>query len=196
MYDVNYDGEIVSERQRVNELCFEYNLLKPSQINERQDLMKKILKKTKENFTIMSPFYYDLGNIEIGENFYANYNCIILDEAKVTFGDNVFIAPNCCFSTADHPLDIEQRNQVLEYAYPIHVGDNVWIGANVIVSPGVTISSGSIIGAGAVVNKDIPEGVIAVGNPCHVFRKSQKKTEINIKNKFFTNKNMYVILSS
>ena len=181
MYNVNYDGEIVSERQRVNELCFEYNLLKPSQINERQDLMKKILKKTKENFTIMSPFYYDLGNIEIGENFYANYNCIILDEAKVTFGDNVFIAPNCCFSTADHPLDIEQRNQVLEYAYPIHVGDNVWIGANVIVLPGVTISSGSIIGAGAVVNKDIPEGVIAVGNPCHVFRKSQKKTEINIK---------------
>lgn len=145
MYNVNYDGEIVSERQRVNELCFEYNLLKPSQINERQDLMKKILKKTKENFTIMSPFYYDLGNIEIGENFYANYNCIILDEAKVTFGDNV------------------------------------WIGANVIVLPGVTIGSGSIIGAGAVVNKDIPEGVIAVGNPCHVFRKSQKKTEINIK---------------
>lgn len=142
MYDVNYDGEIVSERQRVNELCFEYNLLKPSQINERQDLMKKILKKTKENFTIMSPFYCNLGNIEIGENFYANYNCIILDEAKVTFGDNV------------------------------------WIGANVIVLPGVTIGSGSIIGAGAVVNKDIPEGVIAVGNPCHVFRKSQKKTEI------------------
>lgn len=142
MYNVNYDGEIVSERQRVNELCFEYNLLKPSQINERQDLMKKILKKTKENFTIMSPFYCNLGNIEIGENFYANYNCIILDEAKVTFGDNV------------------------------------WIGANVIVLPGVTIGSGSIIGAGAVVNKDIPEGVIAVGNPCHVFRKSQKKTEI------------------
>ena len=129
----------------MNELCFEYNLLKPSQINERQDLMKKILKKTKENFTIMSPFCCDLGNIEIGEIFYANYNCIILDEAKVTFGDNV------------------------------------WIGANVIVLPGVTISSGSIIGAGAVVNKDIPEGVIAVGNPCHVFRKSQKKTEINIK---------------
>ena len=144
----------------------------------------------------MSPFYCNLGNIEIGENFYANYNCIILDEAKVTFGDNIFIAPNYCFSTAGHPLDIEQRNQDLEYAYPIHVGDNVWIGANVIVLPGVTIGSGSVIGAGAVVNKDIREGVIAVGNPCRVFRKSQKKTEINIKNKFFTNKNMYVILSS
>ena len=132
--------------------------------------MKKILKKTKEHFTIMSPFYCDLGNIEIGENFYANYNCVILDGAKVTFGDNVFIAPNCCFSTAGHPLDIEQRNQGLEYAYPIHVGDNVWIGANVTVLAGVTIGSGSVIGAGAVVNRDIPENVIAVGNPCRVLR--------------------------
>lgn len=170
LYDANYDEEITKERQRVNELCFEYNLLRPSQVSERQDLMKKILKKTKENFTIMSPFYCDLGNIEVGENFYANYNCIILDGAKVTFGDNVFIAPNCCFSTAGHPLDVEQRNQGLEYAYPIHVGDNVWIGANVIVLPGVTIGSGSVIGAGAVVNKDIPENVIAVGNPCRVLR--------------------------
>lgn len=175
LYDANYDEEIVRERQRVNELCFEYNLLKPSQISERQGLMKKILKKTKENFTIMSPFYCDLGNIEIGENFYANYNCIILDGAKVTFGDNVFIAPNCCFSTAGHPLDIEQRNQGLEYAYPIHVGDNVWIGANVTVLPGVTIGSGSVIGAGAVVNRDIPEGVIAVGNPCRVLREITKE---------------------
>lgn len=175
LYDANYDEEIVRERQRVNELCFEYNLLKPSQISERQGLMKKILKKTKENFTIMSPFYCDLGNIEIGENFYANYNCIILDGAKVTFGDNVFIAPNCCFSTAGHPLDIEQRNQGLEYAYPIHVGDNVWIGANVTVLPGVTIGSGSVIGAGAVVNRNIPEGVIAVGNPCRVLREITKE---------------------
>lgn len=170
LYDANYDEEIVRERQRVNELCYEYNLLRPSQINERQDLMKKILKKTKEHFTIMSPFYCDLGNIEIGENFYANYNCVILDGAKVTFGDNVFIAPNCCFSTAGHPLDIAQRNQGLEYAYPIHVGDNVWIGANVTVLAGVTIGSGSVIGAGAVVNRDIPENVIAVGNPCRVLR--------------------------
>lgn len=170
LYDANYDEEIVRERQRVNELCYEYNLLRPSQINERQDLMKKILKKTKEHFTIMSPFYCDLGNIEIGENFYANYNCVILDGAKVTFGDNVFIAPNCCFSTAGHPLDIAQRNQGLEYAYPIHVGDNVWIGANVTVLAGVTIGSGSVIGAGVVVNRDIPENVIAVGNPCRVLR--------------------------
>lgn len=154
----------------MNELCYEYNLLRPSQINERQDLMKKILKKTKEHFTIMSPFYCDLGNIEIGKNFYANYNCIILDGAKVTFADNVFIAPNCCFSTAGHPLDIKQRNQGLEYAYPTHVGDNVWIGANVTVLAGVTIGSGSVIGAGAVVNRDIPENVIAVGNPCRVLR--------------------------
>ena len=88
----------------------------------------------------------------------------------MVFGDNVFIAPNCVFSTAGHPLDVEQRNQGLEYAYPITVGDNVWIGASVTVLPGVKIGSNSVIGAGGVVNRDIPEGVVAVGNPCRVLR--------------------------
>lgn len=95
----------------------------------------------------------------------------ILDGAKVTFGDNVFIAPNCVFSTAGHAIDSEQRNRGLEIALPITVGDSVWIGANVSVLPGVTIGSNTIIGAGSVVTKDIPDGVIAVGNPCKVIRK-------------------------
>lgn len=103
------------------------------------------------------PFYCDYGyNIEIGENFYANMNCVILDEAKVTFGDNVFIAPSCGFYTAGHPLDVEQRNRGLEYARPIRVGNNVWIGAQVCVLPGVTIGDNTVIGAGSVVNRDIP----------------------------------------
>ena len=89
----------------------------------------------------------------------------------MTFGDNVFIAPNCVFSTAGHAIDSEQRGRGLEIALPITVGDNVWIGANVTVLPGVTIGSNTLIGAGSVVNKDIPEGVIAVGNPCKVMRK-------------------------
>ena len=110
-------------------------------------------------------------NIFVGENFYMNHNCTILDEAKVEFGDNVFIAPNCVFSTAGHAIDSEQRSRGLEIALPITVGDDVWIGANVSVLPGVTIGSNTIIGAGSVVNKDIPEGVIAVGNPCKVMRK-------------------------
>ena len=86
------------------------------------------------------------------------------------FGDNVFLAPNCTFATAGHPLDIQQRNQGLEYAYPITVGDNVWIGAGVTVLPGVTIGAGSVIGAGSLVNRDIPAGVLAAGNPCRVIR--------------------------
>lgn len=106
----------------------------------------------------------------IGENFYSNVNCVILDGAKVTFGDNVFVAPNCGFYTAGHALDAEQRIQGLEYAYPITIGNNVWIGAQVCVLPGVTIGDNTIIGAGSVVTKSIPANVLAVGNPCRVLR--------------------------
>lgn len=109
-------------------------------------------------------------NIELGENFYANYNLVILDGAKVTFGDNVFVAPNCGFYTAGHPLDYERRNAGLGYAYPITVGDNVWIGGGVQVMPGVTIGSNVVIGGGSVVTKDIPDNCVAVGNPCKVIR--------------------------
>ena len=109
-------------------------------------------------------------NIEIGENFYANHNLIILDGNKVEFGDNVFIAPNCSFYTAGHPLNAERRNKGLEYAKPIKVGNNVWIGGNVVVLPGVTIGDNVVIGAGSIVNKDIPSNTVAVGNPCKVIK--------------------------
>ena len=120
---------------------------------------------------IEQPFHCDYGyNIEIGENFYANVNCVVLDEAKVKFGDNVFVAPNCGFYTAGHPIDAAERNKGLEYARPITVGDNVWIGAGVTVLPGVTIGDNCVIGAGSVVVKDIPANCIAVGNPCKVIK--------------------------
>lgn len=171
LYDANYDQELIQKRLICKDLCFAYNQLKPSQEQEQIALMKQILGKTGEDFCITAPFWCDYGqNIEIGEQFYANHNCIILDGAKVRFGNHVFIAPNCIFSTAGHPLDTEQRNQGLEYAYPITVGDNVWFGAGVTVLPGVTIGSNSVIGAGSIVNRDIPSGVIAVGNPCRVLR--------------------------
>ena len=130
---------------------------------------------------ITAPFYCDYGiNTSVGRNFYTNHNVTILDCTKVTFGDNVFIAPNCVFSTAGHAIDSEQRGRGLEIALPITVGDNVWIGANVTVLPGVTIGSNTIIGAGSVVNKDIPEGVIAVGNPCKSCGRSQRRIRRNI----------------
>ena len=120
---------------------------------------------------IEQPFYCDYGyNVHVGENFYANYNLVILDEAPVTFGDNVFIAPFCGFYTAGHPLDAAERNRGLEYARPITVGRNVWFGANVTVLPGVTIGDNCVIGAGSVVNKDIPAGTMAAGNPCRVIK--------------------------
>ena len=172
LYDANYDKEIVEERTRCADLCYEFNLCRPSDTAKQQELLKRMLGSIKGNPVITAPFYCDYGfNITIGENFYTNHNVTILDGAKVTFGDNVFIAPNCVFSTAGHAIDGEQRAKGLEIARPITVGNNVWIGANVSVLPGVTIGSSSIIGAGSVVNKDIPEGVIAAGNPCKVIRK-------------------------
>jgi len=171
LYDANYDKNLMRERIQIKDKCFEYNTLKPSAIEERTRLMKTILGKAKGDFFIEQPFVCDYGyNIEIGENFYANHNLIILDGNKVKFGDNVFIAPNCGFYTAGHPLDYERRNKGLEYAKPIKVGNNVWIGGNVVVLPGVTIGDNVVIGAGSIVNKDIPANVVAVGNPCKVIK--------------------------
>ncbi len=172
LYDANNDSELIAERQVCKEACYDYNMLRPSDIAGREKAIRRLFGKTKEKFLIEQPFFCDYGyNIEIGENFYANINCVILDGAPVKFGDNVFIAPNCGFYTAGHPFDIEQRNKGLEYARPITVGDNVWIGAQVCVLPGVSIGDDCVIGAGSVVTKDIPSGSLAVGNPCRVIRK-------------------------
>lgn len=180
LYDANHDEELQRERNRAKDFCHRYNQLLPSDEEGRWALMKQLLGRTKGPFCIVAPFWCDYGcNIEIGENFFANHNTVILDGAKVTFGDNVFVAPDCGFHTAGHPIDHERRNRGLEYAYPITVGDNVWIGAGVQVMPGVTIGSNVVIGGGSVVVKDIPDGSVAVGNPCRIIRaitEEDKKT--------------------
>ncbi len=171
MYDANYDDELIRERLLAKELCHEFNRLSPSDAERQSSILRQLLGKTAETFCILAPFWCDYGyNIEIGKNFFANHNTVILDGAKVKFGDNVFVAPNCGFYTAGHPIDAERRNKGLEYAYPITVGDNVWIGAGTQVMPGVTIGSNVVIGGGSVVVKDIPDNVVAAGNPCRVIR--------------------------
>ena len=186
MYDANYDAELLADRTKAKDLCYDYNNLRPSDEKGQQKILKRLLGKTGEHFCITAPFWCDYGyNIELGENFYANHNLVILDGAKVTFGDNVFVAPDCGFHTAGHPIDFERRNQGLEYAYPITVGSNVWIGAGVQVMPGVTIGENVVIGGGSVVVKDIPSNSVAVGNPCRVIRpitEADKQTCLDWKN--------------
>ena len=169
LYNPNYDEELIQEMRKAKELCYKYNNINPLNLEERKEFIKKILGKTKENVLIESNFFCDYGyNISVGENFYANHNLVILDGAKVEFGDNVFIGPNCGFYTAGHPIDIKSRNEGIEYAKPIKVGNNVWFGGNVSVMPGVTIGDNVTIGAGSVVTKDIPSNCVAYGNPCKV----------------------------
>lgn len=173
IYDANNDANLAGERSKAKDLCHQFNNTPPSDIAGQREILKRLLGKTHgDDFLIQPSFWCDYGyNIEIGANFFANHNTVILDCAKVKFGDNVFIAPNCSFYTAGHPLDVERRNKGLEYAYPITIGNNVWIGGNVTVCPGVTIGDNVVIGAGAVVTHDIPDNTLAVGVPARAVRK-------------------------
>lgn len=171
-YDANYDEQLLAERDLCKDKCFKFNSTLPSERDRRFEILKDIVGECGSRAAVESPFWCDYGyNIKLGENFYANHNLVILDCAEVRFGDNVFIAPNCAFYCAGHPLGKEERNRGLEYALPITVGDDVWIGGNTVVLPGVSIGSGSVIGAGSVVVSDIPSGVVAFGNPCRPVRK-------------------------
>lgn len=171
LYDANYDQDLLRRRDAAKAQTFAYNHTRPGDQAARRDILKSLLGRSGENITVEGPFFCDYGyNIEVGENFYANVNFVVLDGAKVTIGDNVFIAPNVGIYTAGHPLDAERRNQGLEYAHPVTIGNNVWIGAGVSILPGVTIGSNSVIGAGAIVLHDVPESVLVAGNPARVIR--------------------------
>lgn len=165
-------GDLVKHRFKIQDMMVEYNKLLPSQEKERAEFLKNVLGKVGKNVNILPPFKCDYGyHIEVGDNFFANYNFIVLDGNYVRIGNNVWIAPNVGIYAAGHPIDREERINGLEYAFPVTIGDNVWIGGGVSIIGGVTIGKDSIIGAGSVVIRDIPEGVVAAGNPCRVIRK-------------------------
>lgn len=166
-----FGEELASERLAAKEMIFEYNTLRPSEGDKQKEIIKKLIGVIGNDFYIEPPFRCDYGyNISIGENFYSNYNCTILDCAKVTIGNNVMFAPNVSLFTAGHPIHFEARNALIEYAFPINIGDNVWIGGGAIVNPGITIGDNVVIGSGSVVTKDITSNCIAVGNPCKTIR--------------------------
>lgn len=181
------DKELLAERVKAKKLCVEYNAIEYNDYQKKTRLLDRLLALRGENTWIEANFFCDYGyNIIIGDNFYANHNCVILDCAEVVFGDNVFIGPNCGFYTAGHPLGYKTRNQGLEYAKPIKIGSNVWIGGNVCVMPGVTIGDNVVIGGGSVVTEDIPSGVMAVGNPCKPVKKLPEEDIPEISEKEFS----------
>ena len=171
LYD-SRDDELVKDAIRSRQLTRLFNSTTEEQKEYRTQLLKKLFKSTGEHISIEPPFRCDYGsNTTIGENFYANFDCIILDVNEVIIGDNVLFAPRVCVYTVGHPIDADVRNMWIESAKKVTIGNNVWIGGSTVINPGVTIGDNTVIGSGSVVTKDIPANVIAAGNPCKVIRK-------------------------
>lgn len=165
------NAEILDLLFKTKDRIWQYNQLPPSDNEGRETAIRTILGSCGEYPIVNSPFYCDYGcNIHVGDHFFSNFNLTILDEAMVTIGNHAYIGPNVSLYTACHPTDPVERRKGTEWAKPITIGNDVWIGGNVTVLPGVTIGNGCTIGAGSVVTSDIPEGSIAVGNPCRVIK--------------------------
>lgn len=165
------DASVMEEQAVSRRILQKLNFMDRSDFEGIAAVVKELLGKSEGAF-INPPFYCDYGkNIEVGKNFFANYNCTILDVAKVKIGDNCQMAPNVAIYTAGHPIHPATRNSQYEYGKPVTIGDNVWIGGNTVLCPGVHVGSNVVIGAGSVVTKDLPDWCIAAGNPCRVIRK-------------------------
>lgn len=165
------DETVMEEQKICRRILQRLNTADRWDFEEIGKIVKELLGKSEDAF-INPPFYCDYGShIEVGKNFFANYNCTIIDVAKVVIGENCQMAPNVSIYTAGHPIHPRSRNTMYEYGIGVTIGDNVWIGGNTVILPGVHIGSNTVIGAGSVVAKDIPEWVIAAGNPCRVIRK-------------------------
>lgn len=166
------DRQLITERMKTRKLLHTLNHSSPVDQIKRRELFKELFGKIGDDFFIEPPFYCDYGyNIEIGEDFSANFNCIMLDVTQIIIGDGVSLGPGVHIYTATHPTEPKERLAKTEYGKKIIIEDNVWIGGGAVISPGIKIGSNSTVGAGSVVIKDIPEDVIAVGNPCEVIKR-------------------------
>lgn len=175
------DPQLAADRDETVKKLYDYNHIHPLNREERQAAIGKILGSAGKNCIVEQPLFCTYGyNTTVGDNFFLNVNCKLMDSGKITIGDNVFIAPNVCIITEEHAMDTAQRIQGLEYTHPVTIGDNVWICAGVLVLPGVTIGANSVIGAGSVVTKDIPPDSLAVGNPCRVIRKVNENERLEL----------------
>ena len=167
------DPQLIEELAVTRELVYDFNLLRPSEKGKMLELLKRLLGHIGDDAIIINqPFRCDYGKqISVGKRFFANFNFTVLDEARVTIGDDCFIGPNVSIYTACHSTDPVERNSRQEWAKPVSIGNNVWIGGSVTILPGVTIGDNVTIGAGSVVTRDIPSNSVAVGNPCKVVKR-------------------------
>jgi len=164
------DNELYEGRKRAKKLCYEYNHLDPDNQEKKNEILTKLINKG--DVAIFEPnFFCDYGyNITVGESFYANHNCTILDVNTVKIGDNVMFGPGVHIYTATHPLDAKSRNSGREYGLPVVIGDNVWVGGNAVICPNVKIGNNAVIGSGTVVTKDVPDNALVVGNPGRIVK--------------------------
>ena len=179
LYNPNRTNEMAKYRFTIQDAMCEYNKLKPSAVKKRRDFLAKWFGKIGKRCNILPPFKCDYGfHIEVGENFFANYNFVVLDGNTCRFGDNVWIAPNVGIYAAGHPLDVKDRIDGWEYAYPVTVGNNVWIGGHSVIIGGVTIGDNAVVAAGSVVIRDVPANTLVAGNPARVVRRITKKDRL------------------
>lgn len=172
MLYVDVGEGLEEERTKCKELLYDYNHTRPCEETTRKSLLKKLLGNMGQNIWMEPPVHMAYGvNVHIGDNFYSNFNLVIVDDVDVYIGDNVMIAPNVTITPTGHPVHPDLRRPGTQFSIPVRIGNNVWIGSNAVILPGITIGYNSVIGAGSVVTHDIPNNVVAVGNPCRVLRK-------------------------
>lgn len=165
------DEVLVKERLNARRLFREFNSTLETELEKRTEILKKLFGEVKGKIYIEPTFKCDYGyNIKVGENFYANYDCVMLDICPITIGNNAFLAPGVHIYTATHPLDPIERNSGYEYGKPVKIGDNVWIGGRAVICPGVTIGDNVVVAAGAVVTKNVPNNVVVGGNPAKIIK--------------------------